>query len=377
MKYKKKHLQVIKNLQLSNGGILATPSKEAYPYVYPRDGVFVTKAYNRLKLYKKSEQFYYFLYKHTRLHHFREVFHRYTAKGLPSVTRKHQHDNSGLVIHGICDTYKKGKNKEFIEVMWPFLHLCVKHILSVSRSGLVMTERSIHEFFRLEHGYEIWANSISVRALYDAAEIAKDLNHKKEAKDWKSRADLIKKNMLKKMVNKKTGLFVKNIKYPNAPDMTILAPFYFEIVDNKRLLKKHMKYLKEVLWNTEVGGFNRFRQFEVCKDWHWYTGGNGSWVVFTIWAASFYKKLGDMKNYKLCVKWLNKVMEKTNGLLPEHIALKSQYELWLKNETEFNSRVNKGIKNALKISKKTKNDIIYWATPLGWSHAEYLLAFMK
>ncbi len=63
MNLKKKSIQVIKELQLKNGGILATPSDGAYPYDYIRDGVIMTKALNFVGLTKNSEKFYRFVNK--------------------------------------------------------------------------------------------------------------------------------------------------------------------------------------------------------------------------------------------------------------------------------------------------------------------------
>ena len=53
----KKSVNVIKSLQLKNGGILATPLKGAYPYVYTRDAVIATKALNAAGLSENSEKF--------------------------------------------------------------------------------------------------------------------------------------------------------------------------------------------------------------------------------------------------------------------------------------------------------------------------------
>lgn len=368
----KKSINVLKDLQFKNGAILSTPETGAYSYVYPRDATIITKAFNSCGLYKNSEKFYHFINKFSRLDTYKDVFQRYNKNGLPCVTRKHEHDNIGLVIHGIYDTYLHSKDEIFIQDMYPFIDNCVKTIFSYAKTGLVHTKRSIHEFYRLEHGYEIWANSACCRALYDAAEIAKILN-RKEAKKWKAKAKEIEKNIKLKMFNKKLGIFVKNLRFPDIPDISQLSPFYFNIVNSKKILKNTMNYLESHIWYKELGGFRRFRKFEICKDWHWYTGGSGSWCAFTAWCARFYRELGNKKKYEECLAWLDKVSSRTNGLFPEHIATKDEYEMWKMNEIEFNSRVIDGMKTAEKLSSKFKEDLIYWATPLGWSHAEYIL----
>lgn len=365
---------VLKSLQIKNGGILATPINGAYPYVYTRDAVIITKALNKVGLEKNSEKFYYFIKKYSKLKNYKEVFQRYTHNGYPSVTRRHENDNEGLLLHGIFDTFKKNKDETFLENMWTLVDETAKLLLSYSKSGLVKTKRSIHEYSPLEEGHEIWSSSAAVRGLLDAAKIAEILNHKKESKEWLKKANEIKKNIDKKLFNKKTGIYIKNPKYPNSPDMSVLAPFYFQIADNKTILKKSLNHLKKHLWNTEHGGFRRFRKFEVVNDWHWYTGGSGSWVFLTCWAARFYKTLNDKKNYKECLSWIEKVGKKSNGFLPEHIATKEEYEEWKRNEIEFSTRIINETKKSEKSMQKIDNKkIVYWACPLGWSHAEYIL----
>jgi GH15 family glucan-1,4-alpha-glucosidase len=367
-------IKQIKSMQLPNGGILATKSKGGYPYVYTRDAVFVAKALNVIGETKRAEKYFYFMEKHANVKNYKEIFQRYTDDGHPSVTRKNENDNEGLLLHGIYFTYLHNKKTKFLEDMWQLVEDVVALIFKYSKSGLLKTDESIHEFRRLEKGYEIWANCAGWRGLKDAAEIAKILNHKKQSIKWNKKADELEKNIKKKLWNKKTNLYVKNKKYPNAPDMSQLAPFYFGLDTDRTRLRNTMKYLRKNLWEEELGGFRRFRKFEICDDWHWYTGGSGSWIVLTCWAARFYQELNDKNKYKESLNWITTVGKKSNGLLPEHIALKKEYEEWKKNEIEFNERILNEMKLTEKNMKKFgEKDVVYWANPLAWAHAEYIL----
>jgi len=375
----KKSIRVIKDSQLKNGGILAAPKKSAYPYIYPRDAVIMTKALNRTKNVKKSVQFYYFMNKFVKTARYGEIFHRYNINGWPCVTRKDQNDNEGLVLHGIYDTYLHYKKESFLEEMWPLVESIIDLLESYSSSGLIKTKRSIHEFYRLENGYDLWANCADWRGLKDASKIAKVLGRNKEHQNWDKRAEQLKKNIKQKMFNKKQGVFMKNPRNPDIPDISQLAPFYFDMIKDKKLLKKTMEHVRKYLWNKEIGGFRRFRKFELVEDWHWYTGGSGSWSVFASWGAKFYRELKKKKLEKECLEWLKKVASRTDGLLPEHISTRVEYEEWKKHEIEFNSRLIDGTKQAEKTASKfkgkDKEKIIYWATPLGWAHAEYILLY--
>lgn len=372
----KKSIKVIKNLQIRNSGILATPLYGAYPYVYIRDGVIMSKALNRTGNVRNSENFYYFVNEFAKPEQYKEIFHRYNKEGLPYVTRKEQHDNVGLILHGIYDTYLYNKDEGFLENLRALIEKCCRFIFNFSERGLVYTGTSIHELYRLEKGYEIWANCACCRGLYDAAAIAKILNQKKLSEKWEEKARQLHKNIKNKMFNRKTGLFLKNLKHPTISDISQTAPFYFGLENNRKILRRTLNHLKKELWYKGAGGFRRFKKFEICKDWHWYTGGSGGWTVFTAWMAFFYKQLKDRKNYNLCCKWLEKTADRAAGLLPEHVATKQEYGLWKMNEIEFNNRILKGMKESEKLNKKFKKageDIVYWATPLGWSHAEYIL----
>lgn len=370
----KKSISVLKDLQLKNGGIMASPLTGAYPYIYTRDAVIVTKAMNRIVMVEDSEKFYYFMRKNARIENYGEVFQRYNINGLPAVTRVHQNDNEGLLLHGIYDTYLHNKSETFLQNMWVLVGQTAKLILSYSRRDLVKTERSIHEFDKLEKGYEIWCNCAGYRGLKDASKIARILGHDKEAVKWDNKAEKIRKKIFDKMFNKKLGIFMKNTRYPDFPDMSQLAPFYFGLIEDKKAIKRTLDYLRLHIWDNETGGFRRFRRFEVCDDWHWYSGGSGSWCSLTLMAAKMYKDIGDKKGYGRCLDWIEEIAKKSGGLLPEHIATKTEYDDWKTHEIEFNSRIiNEMKKTENKTIKIKGREMVYWATPLGWSHAEYVL----
>ncbi len=370
----KKSVEIIRKLQIRNGGILATPLQGAYPYIYVRDAIIMCKALNRTGNVKASEKFYSFMNKFSKISHYKDIFHRYDQYGNPSATRKNQKDNLGLILHGIYDTYAYNKNKEFIKRNWNLIKGCCDIIFNSIKDSLVYTETSLHEFFRLENGYEIWTNCACCRGLYDASEMAKILKKWDEAKKWERKAKKLHKNIKIKLFNKKTRLYIKSEKYPHITDIAQISPFYFGLEESKEILRNTLGHIKRTLWYSECGGFRRFRKFEVVKDWHWYTGGSGGWCVFTSWMARFYRILNDKENFDLCEKWLEKTASRTKGILPEHVTTKKEYMLWKKNEIEFNNRTLEGIKESEKLNKKFKDkNIFYWAIPLGWAHAEYIL----
>jgi GH15 family glucan-1,4-alpha-glucosidase len=371
----KRSIEIICRLQEEDGGILATQIDDAYPFVYPRDASVMTIALNTRGLHDRSMHFYDYLNRVRRING--EIYQRYN-RGMPYVTRKREADVTPMVIHGIYDTYRSSGNRVFLERMWDLVAEGANFVIAGidTGTGLVHTGCSIHENVSLEEGFEIWANSASVKGLLDASIIAGNLEHRELAEEWLSKGRKLWGRILERLYDRKSGLFWKNMRRDGtlvvAPDVAQLAPFYFRLCQDKKLLKRTLVHLRETLWNPAFGGVNRFRDFEVVKDWHWYTGGTGaSWPLFTLWMARFYQKLGDSDSMEGCLRFVHGASTRQMEIA-EKVAPIRGYKEWSDNETEFNERVTNGIRR----SKSTVISIpgcVAWACPLGWSQAEYVL----
>lgn len=368
---------IIKKLQEEDGGVTATPKDDAYPYVYPRDAVFMTMALNRFSEFERSKRFYRFLTKLRRPHG--EFYQRYN-EGLPYVTNEHELDTTPIVLQGILDTYLQSGDKEFLGEAWSLVQECAAFTCGAIDQdlGLVYTTNAIHESRELEEGFEIWTNCAAVRGLIDASRAAEAMGQSDLQKYWLAKGQRLFANLIEKLYDPDRGYFVKVMRRSGekvrAPDMSQLAPFYFGIFDNAEVLERTLKLLESSLWNTSVGGFNRFEDFETVHDWHWYTGGTGaSWPFFTIWAAGFYRQLGNREKEQASLRFLDSVLTQ-DSFIPEKVAPVAGYEQWKSNELEFGDRVINGIS---KIERKVHSiglpGYVAWACPLGWAHAEYIL----
>jgi len=370
-------LEIICDLQEEDGGILATRTDDAYPFVYPRDGVVMTKAMNRHGLQDRSKSFYRFLNGVRRPGG--EILQRYN-KGYPSVTQPNEFDVNPLVLHGIYDTYRMSGDKVFLENLWGLVSESASFTVGAidPAVGLVRTVRSIHETNELEEGYEIWANSAAVRGLLDASRIAAELDHREESEGWRARSKALMNSITERLYDREARLFFKNLRRDGtlvrAPDIAQLSPFYFRVCSDDSVLGATMRHLQMTLWRGEHGGFNRFRDFEVVRDWHWYTGGTGgAWPLFTIWAAGFYDQLGMTEYAEACLDFVHRSM--TQELyIPEKVAPLRGYLSWKENETGFNDRILRGTAKVESGRFRTSiPDHTFWACPLGWAHAEYVL----
>lgn len=373
-------LAVIENLQQEDGGITATPVDDAYPYVYPRDAVFMTMALNAFGQQERSKRFYRYL---LTLRRQRGEFYQRYNRGFPYVTNEHELDVTPIVIQGIYDVYNSDGGSEegrtFLESMWGLTKECAEFtISSVSPDvGLIYSANSIHESRELEEGYELWTNSAAVRGLYDASIIAGLLGYSEQEQTWLTSASRLGDSVATKLYDHDKGNFIKVMRRSGekvtAPDMSQLAPFYFRILEDNAVLSKTLEHLKRNLWNEKIGGFNRFRDFEVVNDWHWYTGGTSAvWPFFTIWAARFYRELGVREEEDACLSFIDSVTT-SDHFLPEKVAPLEEYGRWKATELEFGDRLINGV---MKIENHVHTietpGYVCWACPLGWAHAEYI-----
>lgn len=370
---------MICGLQEEDGGILATTGDDAYPFVYPRDASFMTMALNMHGMFDRSKKFYRFISKAARPGG--EIYQRYN-RGYPYVTQKGEADVAPIVTQGIYDTYRASGDLEFLRSMWDVTSDAVSYVMTKldEQVGLVHTTRSIHENRTLEKGFEIWANSAAVKGLMDASRTAQLLGHDVQASTWLRDARTLWRRIRERLYDEEKGLFIKNLRKDGSkltsPDVAQLSPFYFGLCDDKEILRRTLDHLRKTLWNESVGGVNRFEDFEVVKDWHWYTGGTGaSWPLFTLWLARFYLRLGDSGSAEDCLRFIGSAST-PEMCIPEKVAPASGYKEWKEHEVEYNERILLGIAKA----ERTPIAIpgyVPWACPLGWSHAEFLMLERK
>ena len=372
-----KSLAVILALQEEDGGILATPLDDVYPYVYPRDAAVMTMAMNALGEYERSKKFYRFLNRVRRPQG--EFYQRYNG-GMPYVSNEHELDVTPLVLSGIYHTYGKSGDGPFLEEMWGLVQECAAFIQTAidEHVGLVYTTNSIHENRKLEEGFEIWVNSAAVKGLLDASRIADALGREDLREAWESSSRRLFAKVVEALYDEEEGTFVKVMRRSGekvaAPDMSQLAPYYFGVYRDDAALERTLERLRGALWNKSIGGFNRFRDFEVVDDWHWYTGGtSAAWPFFTLWAARYYKDLGIREGEDSCLAFLDSVVTE-DLLIPEKVAPVEGYGEWKANELKFAHRTMNGVRKIESNAHRIKAPgHVCWACPLGWAHAEYIL----
>ncbi|MFQ5721023.1 MAG: amylo-alpha-1,6-glucosidase [Candidatus Aminicenantales bacterium] len=371
----KKSIEVLKSVQLRNGGCLATPKGERYPYVYPRDHAVILLGFLSAGLYPRARKGLEF------------IFNCQLESGaFPQRIDQHGHDASykpiqidgtGLVLYTLAEYLKQTEDWYFAKVRWEKIRRAIKYIICNINEDrqLVFTPNSIHEFPPTEEGLEIWANSVCWAALERMSQVGSKLGF--ERPHWQENALKVKEGILKNMWNSRLGTFVKTIRLKESSsvlvdtDVSAYAVAEFGLLpDSDQRIISVVADIEKNLWNRDLGGICRYPKYEGRNN-----GGWGPWPHFTLMICRHFIRI---KNRRKANKYLNWVLKiACNSLLPEHIATVAEFEEYV---TDFSEAGLLRKDRLIMIENVRKNPmfktgIAYITIPLAWPHAEFIRTY--
>jgi GH15 family glucan-1,4-alpha-glucosidase len=189
-------------------------------------------------------------------------------------------------------------------------------------TGLVYSERAIHEFVAISRGYETYVNVMAWRGLKDAAGLATALNSPNEAARYEKAADALRQNVLARMIDPTLGIFVKRLyqgKPVTMPAISMLTPALFGLIDPKdEVVTRTIAFLLENIWDRKMGGLYRYpldRQPWVEQPF------SGPWVTYTSWLGRVYLLRGEREKAAECIRWVLNNVPRDSNLIPEHFSV--------------------------------------------------------
>jgi len=378
----KKSIEVLKSVQLKNGGCLATPKGKRYPYVYPRDHSFCILAFISAGMFKEAKKGLNFVYK-TQLKS--GAFpQRYDAQGRDASYKPVQIDGTGLILLATAEYVQKTKDFDFLRKNWIKIDHAADYIQENldDKRDLVYTPNSAHEFPPMENGLEIWANGICGSALRELADTIGMIKTKSglletDMQNWYDLSAKIKNGIAKNMYNTRVDGFVKNIRLKESSsvvtdvDISPITLVEFGLFpDNDKRIKSTIKRIKKLLWNKDLGGICRYPKYEGRNN-----GGWGPWPHYTLLFCNHFIRI---KNKKEADKYLNWVINiACKNELPEHVSTVKEFEEYVTDFSEADllrkDRIVM-IGNARK-HPLFKKGVAYVSLPLAWAHSEFIRTF--
>ena len=321
-----------------------------YSYCWPRDGVFVTEAFDVVSMYEDTEKFYNTFCKMTQSKNGMWEQRFYTDGRLAPCWGYHI-DETASVIVGIYAHYKITKNKKFL-----------KENLKMCENAISFLEKYIDDLFenkgKFQLSYDLWEEHegisfYSVATIFAAfsamikiyAEVnaVLDMNRvkteaiKKQVESLEQNAKKIKEYCLNTFYDEEKKSFVRNLEDKKI-DISLLGPIvpFRMFSPNDKKIKNTIERINMTL-RTYTGGYIRY-------EGDGYMGGYNPWPIATLWMSWYYLEAGDAQKAL------------------ENFA-------FVTNSASGHGYLGEQVNNdAMKPS---------WVIGLTWSHAMYLLTLEK
>lgn len=337
-----------------------------YAYCWPRDAVFITKAFDKLNMKKETEKFYKNFCKNTQSKNGMWE-QRFYTDGRLAPCWGYQVDETASVIYGIYEHYSEVQDIKFLkdtlkmcENATKFLCIYMDNILGTHDTSDIVKneiEAAYHteERNKLPLSYDLWemhegVHLYSLASIYAAFKAMLEIYEKIEPEYQENRLKLeaiqklktkieknrdeIKKYISKHMYDENMKCLLRNCN-DKKTDISVLGaiiPFHLFGAKEKKVQNTVEKI--NLTLRTYTGGYLRFEEDN-------YMGGKSPWPIATLWMAMYYIEVGNNKKAQECIDF---VVKSSN----EHGFLAEQVD----NATMSPS----------------------WVNGLAWSHAMFILA---
>ncbi len=346
------------------GGISATIEVDEnreysgrYSYCWPRDAVFVTKAFDYLNMKKETEKFYDNFCKKTQSQNGMWE-QRFYTDGTLAPCWGYQIDETASVIYGIYEHYKVTKDNKFLinnfKMCENALHFLFKYLENVfgEKEETDLVKKEIEEKIK-ESGketdkiykhlsYDLWemnegVHLYSLASIYSALETMKKIYEVVKEKYENNRLKLeqiskdilkieneinnIKKYVEENMCDEATKMLRRNTS-DSRMDISMLGTVYpFELFSpNEKKVLNTVEKINLTL-RTYTGGYLRFEQDS-------YMNGNNPWPISTLWMAMYYLKSGNRKKALECFNFVTNSSTEL-GFLAEQVDNSTMKPKWI------------------------------------------------
>ncbi len=401
--------------------LLATPTENRYPYVYPRDCSCAAQLFRRLvgskagysagpRAYALLEDMAGFI---------RRVQaedgswgQRYALDGTSRAIYV-QEDNVAHGISILCNylltAHRLEKEPQDLPGCLEAVNRGLAHALDAvydREIDLFRSTTSLHES-ALESGYTLWVNL----SFLFAFSLADEVDAKLDADGHIEQRHLDFRERFLYTVNE---LFMDGDRYvrriapdgsmDHRPDVSLLSPYYYGFLHYQDALRRSVERMTKQLWDPELGMVQRYLPFKDDPAVHIHAG-SGPWMNYTAMLAQFYFWEGQREKGDGLLETIDRYRTE-EGAIPEHLSTCGRFESFMKHEwqtgVDFEKEFDRGI-----LIPGTPFDLILeeaehmrdsyhaiddgfrhedpeaeeggytqFAVPLMWSHTEYARALM-
>ncbi len=363
--FKKSLLYIRGNID-NKGAILASGDsdmlqhgRDTYSYMWPRDGAMTVMALLLVGEYNISKHFFkfcndviepdgYLMHKYRADRSLGSSWHPFVQHGNPILPI--QEDETALVLVALWEYYQKTKDIEFIELHYNDVIRRMATFLADftdTDTGLPLPS---YDLWEEKHGVSTFTAASVYAGLIAGTKFAKLFDKENDERLFMDTAKKMKDAILTHLYNEDIGMFVKlrntkngEVLYDTTIDMSsIYAIYEYGIldIDDPRVVTSISTIEQKLRLHTGIDGVPRY---EGDRYYLQVEGVANPWYITTLWLAQYYARIAkNAKDLEIVTYWLNWVVTHSplSGVLAEQLH-------------PFNGE---------QLS----------ATPLTWSHAEYV-----
>ncbi|MCC6290506.1 glycoside hydrolase family 15 protein [Candidatus Nomurabacteria bacterium] len=363
-----KSLFIIRAHADSAGGIVASTDfqifqqggRDTYNYVWPRDAAFAALALARAGDLNVARRFFmfcndildggeYLMHKYSPDKSLGSSWHPWMRDGRPELPI--QEDETALVLSSLWQYYQISKDIEFIEEIYNSLIKATADFMVIYRDLKTGLPRPSYNLWEEKFGVSVFTASAVFGALEAASRFAKLLGKEEGSVLYQQAASEVRDAILRDLYDEKTGFFFGQLidaaggaARDEIIDLSSVHGIsFFGILppSDPRLVRASVVARDTLAVHTSVGGFARYQ-----NDGYGHTGAavpGNPWFITTLWLAQYEirqaKNEEDLASVKDTLDWVAKHASEA-GILSEQL------------------------------NPETGGPLS--ATPLVWSHAEFV-----
>jgi GH15 family glucan-1,4-alpha-glucosidase len=337
--------------------------RDTYSYVWPRDGALTVMTLLMVGEYNISKHFFkfcndvietdgYLMHKYRADKSLGSSWHPFIKEGVPILPI--QEDETALVLVALWEYYQKTKDIEFIEGHYNTVIKKMATFLTDFTDPTTGLPLPSYDLWEEKHGVSTFTSASVYAGLMAGAKFAHLFEKEDDEKLFESTALRMREAILTHLYDKDLKMFIKllnkkngGIEYDKTIDMSSIHAIYtYGVLDiDDPIVEESIKTIEEKLrLHTGIDGVPRYEgdRYYVQVD-----GVPNPWYITTLWLAQYYARSARrVEDLDIVTYWLNWSVTHSplSGVLSEQLH-------------PFTGE---------QIS----------ATPLTWSHAEYIRTFM-
>lgn len=362
----KKSLFYIRGNIDNRGAILASGDsdmlqhgRDTYSYMWPRDGAMTVMVLLMVGEYNISKHFFkfcndviepdgYLMHKYKSDRSLGSSWHAFIKDGEPVLPI--QEDETALVLVALFEYYQKTKDIEFIEGHYNLVIKRMATFLADFTDPVTGLPKPSYDLWEEKHGVSTFTSASVYAGLVAGAKFAKLFEKENDEKVFSDAAEKMKVSILSLLYDEKLQMFSKLLNskngeyvYDTTIDMSsVYAVYTYGLlpIDDERITRSIETIEKKLRIHNGIDGVPRY---EKDKYYMQVDGIPNPWYITTLWLAQYYAQTAkNQEDVEKVQFWLNWVVTHSplSGVLSEQLHPYTGEQLS--------------------------------ATPLTWSHAEYV-----